>query len=386
MASIVPGGGESLGQVQPGYTTLPGGQVVPNSAAGSDTSSSGLSTGAGSFAGQLGSLTAQSNLSALPYDEQLSQVINATDQAAQQTANMGRIPNEPALETSSSSDIAAELAGQLAPGTVSTIQDSMAQMYGGSGFGVDSAATSAAAMRAMGLTAEGQVQAGESNLTAAAGRNPAAPITSLDSLMVSPNQYMSAAQMAQNAQNTGTTSGGSGGTRASGGGGGSPYSTPANPFNPIANAGGGGGSTSSPVSSQSNFTPDTYSNYNPGGSSVFGTIDTGGGNTVDMFDPSGLNAAGITPTYGSMPDYSNPNASAQNPISTPSMLNNFGTGATSTFTPANTVYNSGTDTYNNNYGVPDYYSTYNPPSYYDTTPVDNSYLDPLYTEEWGYTG
>lgn len=342
MATTIPGGntvGQTLDQPISGTTPLSG-------------ATSGVNTGAGSFASQLASLTSQSNLAALPYDEQLDSVINATDQAAQQTANAGRIPGGAGLEAQSSSDIAAELAGNLSPGTVSTIEDSMSQTYGGAGFGEDSSAISAAAMRAMGLTAEGQVQAGETNLTAADARNPSAPITSLGTNMVTPSQYSSAAQVGAG---TGT---GTGGTSLAPSGGTSPYATTANPYSGDY-ATGGSYTTTSPANpsgtSDPGYTLDNgLATYNPGGSSVFGTIDTGNGQTLDPQDPSGLYAAGIMPAYGSMPDYSNPNSSLQSPLADPSMINNFGQGSTNTIVPDNTVYNTGADTYDYTYGLDSY--------------------------------
>lgn len=183
----------------------------------------------------------QSNLAASPYMSQLSTLVNSLNQSAQQTANMSRIPGEAGLEQQSSDDISAELAGQLNPGTVSTIQDSMAQLYGGNGFGADNAATSAAAERAMGLTAEGQVQTGETNLSAAAARNPAAPIYDASGLLVTPNQYLAAQQSS---------------AAGSGGGGGVQY------------AGGGGGGAQNPTQGTQNFGGGSYVNPTTGASGI----------------------------------------------------------------------------------------------------------------------
>jgi hypothetical protein len=288
----------------------------------------------------------QSNLAASPYMSQLSTLINSLNQSAQQTANMSRIPGEAGLEQQSSNDISAELAGQLNPGTVSMIQDSMAQLYGGNGFGADNAATSAAAERAMGLTAEGQVQAGQSNLSAAAARNPAAPIYDASGLLVTPKEYLAALNAAASGSGSGSAASPTAGRSTFGGGSGS-----ANPTQGTQNFGGATGGTYTTPTAATTTGTGAYA-YDPGGSSVFGLIDTGDGNTLDMFDSSGLYSSGIMPQYGSMPDYSNPNVYAQNPASDPSMLNNFGQGAT--YTPPNTTYNPGTNTYDYTYGLGSY--------------------------------
>lgn len=329
----------------------------------------GENSGAGAInpAG-LASAVDQSNLAAAPYMTQLSQLINSLNQTAQQQANMGRIPGEAGLEAQSSQDIAAELAGNLNPGTVSTIRDQMAQMYGNGGFGVDNAATSAAAMRAMGLLAEGQVQAGQNNLSQATARNPSAPIYGAQGLLVNPNEYLNASRNANTAARSGAGSGAGSGTGAartgsgagagtgSGGAGGGALrynvGTPA-PNQGIQNTGNNAGSRYvSQGTTPLNSSGTGSTTYTPGGSSVFGLIDTGDGTTLDAFDSSGLYANGIMRQYGSMPDFSNPNVYAQNQISTPSMLNNFGQG--STYVPPNTRYDPITDTYVNTYGLNGY--------------------------------
>ena len=296
----------------------------------------------------------QSNLAASPYITQLDQLVNSLNQSAQQTANMSRISGEAGLEQQSSNDISSELAGQLNPGTVSTIQDSMAQLYGGNGFGADNAATSAAAERAMGLTAEGQVQAGEGNLSAAAARNPAAPIYDASNLLVTPNQYLSAQQASGSGTGTGGVKTGTGGA-----------SSIPSPTQGNQNFGGAtGGTYTTPTAATTAGTGAT--SYTPGGSSPFGLIDTGNGNTLDMFDSSGLYSNGVMSPYGTMPDYSQPTSYLNNVPGAPTIANSGDT------TPANTVYSPATDTYNYNFGLPNYntsgnvdYTGYDPASTYN---------------------
>lgn len=67
------------------------------------------------------------------------------------------------LAAQTTQDITNQLSGYLSPGTISMYQQQAAERGGGSGFGVDSAATNAALERMLGLTAEGQVQQGISN-------------------------------------------------------------------------------------------------------------------------------------------------------------------------------------------------------------------------------
>src|ERR1019366_633336 len=102
---------------------------------------------------------------------------------------------------------------------------------------------------------------------------------------------------------------GAGGTRIASGGG----SAPPSPNQGVSNFGGGGsypttGTTTPAAPTAPNTAGNGYSSYIAGGSSPFGLIDSGGGNTLNMFDSSGLYANGVMPAYGSMPDYSNPNS------------------------------------------------------------------------------
>ena len=361
-----------------GVDFTPGGAAGGTGAGGASLAQT---SGAGSLASQLGTLTAQGNLNALPYDQQLSSVINQTNQLAQQQANNSRIPGEAGLEQQSSDDISAQLAGNLAPGTVSGIQDSMAQRYGSAGFGEDSAAISAAAERAMGLTAEQQVAAGQSGLTAATARNPSAPIFDMSNLMVSPGQYsqtaMQEAALRQAAARN-SAGGGTGGTGAVGTTT-APRITgaqgPASGGNTAATGGtgrsgtGGGnvgltGSTGA-VPTLPDGSPDYTQPFNyttPGGSSLvwtgqdwsslFGDPYSSTGTTSAPYDPASFNDPGFGTDlqypgwnpyagdtgYNYMPDYSINNPQYQ----TDPMAGLVGTGDTGGYTGGDT---SGTDYY-----------------------------------------
>ena len=77
-------------------------------------------------------------------------------------------PNTPGASASSlaaptTADILDQLAGKVSSGTTNTLADYGAQRGAGGGFGVDSPNSNAATMRALGLTAEGQVQQGITN-------------------------------------------------------------------------------------------------------------------------------------------------------------------------------------------------------------------------------
>lgn len=128
----------------------------------------------------LGGQAAAQNLAAGPQLDQLSQMINAINQAN----NQARVPGGAALERQSSANIQNELAGLLSPDYLQNLQSTIAQRGATGGFGVDSANTNAAALRAMGLQSQQLQQQGQTDLTAAYNR--AAPLWDVSQGMVTP--------------------------------------------------------------------------------------------------------------------------------------------------------------------------------------------------------
>lgn len=149
--------------------------------------------GYGTTPGTLSTATAQSNLAAAPYHVQLANVINAANRAAQQQANVARIPGAAGLEELSSRNIQEELSGQLSQSYLDQLYGNLAQSWGGRGFGVDTGALNAAALRAIGLTTEELRKQGQLDLTAAYDRNPAAKLFDISPYLTTPSVYSSAA-------------------------------------------------------------------------------------------------------------------------------------------------------------------------------------------------
>lgn len=133
------------------------------------------------------STPAQVNLAAGPDLEALSQMVNRINQQA----NMARVPGGQALEEQSSRNIAEELAGNLPRSFIENLQSGLAQRGQAGGFGVDTAALNAAAMRSMGLETIARQAQGQRDLTAAYER--AAPLYDISRSMLTPelyNQYL----------------------------------------------------------------------------------------------------------------------------------------------------------------------------------------------------
>ena len=114
-----------------------------------------------------------------------SEMINQINQKAQQDANAGRIPNATGLEAASSGNIASALAGKLSGGTLDLIARQAAErgVAGGSGRNVN-----ANILATTGLRSEELANMGQSWLTAALARNPAAPIYDASKLLITPEQ------------------------------------------------------------------------------------------------------------------------------------------------------------------------------------------------------
>src|SRR5690348_3255411 len=95
--------------------------------------------------------TAAGNLAAGPTLQSLSDLINSINRNAQQSANEGRIPNDPALEAQSSKNIGSELQGQL-PQDVVTQLGQRAAERGISMGSPGSDNSNSGLLRALGLT------------------------------------------------------------------------------------------------------------------------------------------------------------------------------------------------------------------------------------------
>lgn len=217
---------------------------------------------------------AQSNLAATPYNVQLADIINATNRAAQQASNAGRLgPQGQQIQSNLLGNLEKQSAGLLDPQTEAMMRGSIAQGGQASGMGVDSANLAAAYRRALGQTIEktqGQAQQGYLGLLAA---NPGAPIYNMGETIMSPATYGSIANaeasrnlQAQLAQQelaykyAALNSGGGGGGRGGGGGG---YVPSAAQYNSIpagtSFGGSGGGSFDAPAVAESNpFAPAQY--------------------------------------------------------------------------------------------------------------------------------
>lgn len=128
------------------------------------------------------------NLSNSASMKNLSDMINQINLSATKASQDARIPGGPALEGQSSANIKADLAGQVDPDTLSLLQQQAAERGAAGGAGSDSPNTSAAYLRALGLTSYGRKQAGQTELTGALARNPAAPTFDPTTQLLTPAQ------------------------------------------------------------------------------------------------------------------------------------------------------------------------------------------------------
>jgi hypothetical protein len=127
------------------------------------------------------------NISSIPQIAQLTAMINEITQNAQQSANVARIPGGAALEQTSSANISNALAGQLDPSVITQIGQRSAERGVSSG-SPHGASTNAEYLRALGLTSLDLQNTGQSWLTQATGRNPAAPLFNPASMLLTPEQ------------------------------------------------------------------------------------------------------------------------------------------------------------------------------------------------------
>lgn len=137
--------------------------------------------------------SAESNLNAAPYNLGIANLVNAANRAAQKSSLAQRIPQGPQLEELSSENIGRELRGELSQSYLDNLYQNLSGLYGSRGYGVDTPALNAAAMRAIGIDTEKLQAAGQEHLTAALARNPAAPIFDYSKLLMSPAEYASIA-------------------------------------------------------------------------------------------------------------------------------------------------------------------------------------------------
>jgi hypothetical protein len=118
------------------------------------------------------------------------------------TNNTNRVYGGAQMGQQSSQNISNELAGVLPQSFLDTLQSGMAQRGASGGFGVDSANTNAAALRAMGLQAQQLQQQGQTDLTASYNR--AAPLVDASQFAMTPGlletQQQNYAQNALQAQ------------------------------------------------------------------------------------------------------------------------------------------------------------------------------------------
>lgn len=147
----------------------------------------GMNTGS-ALPGVTGGTTAgypvqQTNIADIPNMQTLTQTINALNLAAQNQANMGRIPGQAGLEQQSSGMIGQELAGQVPSDVMNLLRQ-----QGAEGNVVSGRDSQAAYLNALGRTSLQQQQAGQQNLSQAAARNPVAPIYDPSKLLITPYQ------------------------------------------------------------------------------------------------------------------------------------------------------------------------------------------------------
>ena len=217
--------------------------------------------GAGSAAYNLAGNTAQSNLAGSGSMVQLSDIINATNQAAQQSANAGRLgPQGVATQNSLLTNAQNQAQGLLDPQTEQMLQQGIAAQGNASGMGVDSANLAASYRRALGQTINSTEQQGQSNYLGLLAANPSAPIYDMSGNLVSPQTYASTA-------NNQAALAASGGGAATGGGrigGGSPLTPTAAQSNTVPSGGGYAGGAGQYAATPIGYTGDTstidYSN------------------------------------------------------------------------------------------------------------------------------
>ena len=167
------------------------------------------------------------------YDFQtLTDITNALDQANQQKANAGRIPNAPALEEASSANIGSALRGEVPTDVMNVLAQGAAErgVRTGSPMGP---ATNTDYLKSLGLTSTGMMNTGQQWLSAADARNPAAQVTpaaglyqTIEQQKLAERQLAQQLQIAEMNNATQRAIAAMGGSRGGGGGGGTPSIAP----------------------------------------------------------------------------------------------------------------------------------------------------------------
>lgn len=148
---------------------------------------SNLSTYSPGFDNRVGNPAAPTNSANV---ESITQLVNEINQAAQQSANAGRIPGGAGLEGQSSANISSALSGQVDPSTLNLLGQQSAERGVSTGSPLG-ASNNAAYLKALGLTSLDRMNTGQNWLSQAEARNPAAPIYSAG------NQVLTAEQQQQ---------------------------------------------------------------------------------------------------------------------------------------------------------------------------------------------
>lgn len=202
------------------------------------------------------------------------------------------LPNYSGLLAQSSKNIAGQLGGTISQST----KDLMAQAAAERGVARGGQLVDADYLRALGLTAEGQQQVGEQNLSAAIARTPRADLFNIASMMITPQQQREY-ELAQAAQRT------------------NEYNAETNRIHALnQRSGGGGGSTTMPII-QKYSQPGSASVTNTPGTSTQAAypaipISTGdpespltasgyaGQGWDEYFNQGGYGSSGVVPDYG----------------------------------------------------------------------------------------
>lgn len=263
--------------------------------------------------------TAAGNLAAAPDMETLANLINQINEQNQQNLNKGRLgPQGEAIQNTILGNVAAGAAGQLTPSELRVLGLSAAERGANQGFGVDSSNISADFTNRYLKTVYDRQQDALKNYSVLLADNPSAPLYGMEKNLVSPDLYASTADAQaklqyaywkalldaqENAMNRAAAARPTGGTTKAPIATTTSYApmTPGPTYTPPRPPNQSGGDNYVPLEWQ--FTPGGTS-----GSSIFGGVNIGGGNTGDIFDPSGLSLTypDQFPAYGSMPNYSVP--------------------------------------------------------------------------------
>jgi hypothetical protein len=148
----------------------------------SNTQVGGAGTGAGLVQDTVGG-----NLAAGPSISSLTDLVNNLNRTAQTAANNNRIPGAAGLEAQSSKNIGSELGGQLPADVVNQLTQQAAER----GIGIGSPGSdnsNSALLRSLGLNSLQLQGIGQRDLSAAFGRNPAAPLFDPSSQFLTPGQ------------------------------------------------------------------------------------------------------------------------------------------------------------------------------------------------------